>query len=494
MNISNLKLLIFKKPSLILVAILLIGLFFRTFKLDIFYSFEHDQDLSSWIVKDIWVDHHLRLIGQVTSIEGVFIGPLFYYLLTPFYVLAGMNPLSGAIMAVLIGLFTIWSIYFVFSKFFGKSAGIFGSAIYATSLGPVFFDRWAVPTLPTMLWCVWLLYTLFSLAEGKTKSLIIAAILIGTIWHIHVALLPLIPLIILSFFLSKQKITPQITILSLSILIFLTIPFWLFELKHNFLQTKSLLFTSNNTGLILKGLERFGKILSSTQKILTASLFDTWDLIPQFLAPVLTIVLFIFVFWKKLLSTKQIIILLCWVGLVILVQQITKNPISEYYLENITIIPILLTALLLRFFYQQKKWKYLALGLVAVYILINTYLLTTKPEPWHHYKFKQQTAEFIRQDANFHGYRCISVNYIAKYGTGVGFRYLIWWEGLHQIKQESGAPLYTIVVPYDAIPKDQLSAQFHYFGVILPKDSKPIVPQICNDPKNEPIPLLGFTN
>src|SRR5581483_12340335 len=105
MKIANYKFKI-TKTHLILVAILVVAFFFRVYKLDVFYIYEHDQDLYSWIVKDIWVDHHLRIIGQVTSIEGVFIGPIFYYLLIPFFALDGMNPLAATWLATLIGLTT----------------------------------------------------------------------------------------------------------------------------------------------------------------------------------------------------------------------------------------------------------------------------------------------------------------------------------------------------------------------------------------------------
>ena len=63
-----------------IIFILLLGLFFRLYNLEIFYPWGHDQDLFAWIAKDIIIDDHLRLIGQETSIIGVFIGPIFYYL------------------------------------------------------------------------------------------------------------------------------------------------------------------------------------------------------------------------------------------------------------------------------------------------------------------------------------------------------------------------------------------------------------------------------
>src|SRR3989344_5149976 len=92
-----------------LVLIIGIALFFRLYKLREFYIFEHDQDLYSFIVKDI-LSGHLRLIGQLTSIEGVFIGPLYYYLLAPFYWLFNYNPVSAIIPATFVGLATIISI------------------------------------------------------------------------------------------------------------------------------------------------------------------------------------------------------------------------------------------------------------------------------------------------------------------------------------------------------------------------------------------------
>lgn len=104
----------------ILAVLLVIGLFFRVYKLSEFYIFEHDQDLYSWIVKDILVDGHLRLIGQVTSIEGLFIGPFYYYLLAPFYFIFNMNPLAAMIPANIINLLTAISLYWVLARFFDR--------------------------------------------------------------------------------------------------------------------------------------------------------------------------------------------------------------------------------------------------------------------------------------------------------------------------------------------------------------------------------------
>ena len=80
-----------KRTYILLGIILLIGFFFRTYHIVEWLDFGHDADLYSWIIKDILVNHHPRLIGQLTSAPGIFIGPLFYYLLAPFFVLTKMD-------------------------------------------------------------------------------------------------------------------------------------------------------------------------------------------------------------------------------------------------------------------------------------------------------------------------------------------------------------------------------------------------------------------
>lgn len=86
-----------KNFKTLLLLILLLGFLLRTFGAAERFNFGHDHDLAGFIVKDIVVDKHIRLIGQETSTKGVIIGPLYYYLLIPFYLLAGMDPIGGGV-------------------------------------------------------------------------------------------------------------------------------------------------------------------------------------------------------------------------------------------------------------------------------------------------------------------------------------------------------------------------------------------------------------
>ena len=110
-------------------------------------GYTHDNDLAGWIVKDIVVDRHLRLIGQLTSSPGIFIGPLFYYLQIPFYLVTGMDPIGGAWLSVIVGLLGVASMWYV--------GGFIPAFIYATSFLIFNTEREVSPTTPVYLWSIW---------------------------------------------------------------------------------------------------------------------------------------------------------------------------------------------------------------------------------------------------------------------------------------------------------------------------------------------------
>lgn len=235
-----------KRPHLLILGlILLIGLFFRTYKIITWFDFSHDADLFSWIIKDIVINHHFRLIGQLTSAPGIFIGPLFYYLLAPFFILTKMDPIGTLIPIVIIGILTIFSYYYVFSRLFNKKIGLIGAFLYAVLFSTIDSDRWIVPTVTTSIWSVWYFYFIAKLSRKDFSVLPFLGILIGLIWHIHIALAPILITIPLAMILAGKLPNLKQIIFFLIVTLITSSPLILFEARHNFSQTKS--FISNLT-------------------------------------------------------------------------------------------------------------------------------------------------------------------------------------------------------------------------------------------------------
>src|SRR5258708_39468470 len=116
------------------VVILLVGFFLRVWHPLSLFQYDHDHDLTGWFVRDVLINHHLRLIGQETSSHGIFIGPYFYYLQIPFYLLTKLDPAGALLLPIILGVFAIWSVYFVLQDIFDKRVGLIGAAIYAFSV------------------------------------------------------------------------------------------------------------------------------------------------------------------------------------------------------------------------------------------------------------------------------------------------------------------------------------------------------------------------
>ncbi len=483
---------------LILGLILIIGIFFRSYQLVERFEFAHDGDLYSWIVKDIVVNHHFRLIGQLTSAEGIFVGPFFYYLLVPFFLITKMDPIGVTFLGVLIGVFTIFSYYFVLKKLFNKTVGLIAAFLHAILISTIGFDRWIVPTLPTKLWAIWYLYILFMISRGNFSSLPILGILIGLIWHIHIALFPVLLALPVALFLSRKLPNLKQILLFLSGLALTSIPLILFEVRHNFLQTLSLIknFTSSPPGKA--GLEKFIAVVEMISKNL-----DSLFLAPQSLPQSLQI-LFLIIFLAlpslaikyRLLKLKELLILLTWVLGMILFFSFSHTPISEYYFANLEVIFLTIVSLLLALLIKSHK-----LSLTFVIILLTTIFLKNfsyfiSSEQYRvGYLDRKAAVDFIAQDANKKGFPCIGITYIAKLGENVGFRYFFYLHNTHLVHPSLNVAVYNIVIPEEF--SKEVKQKFGHIGIIPPTPipSKEIMEKSCQVPNtNLSDPMFGFVD
>ena len=271
---SSLILYFKKRPHFfILGLILIVGLFFRTYQAVERFEFAHDGDLYSWIIKDILINHHLRLIGQLTSAPGIFIGGLFYYLLIPFFLLFRMDPIGVTLFSTITGLLTILSYYIVFTKLFNKEVGFISAFLYAVLLPTVGSDRWVVPTITTNLWVVWYFYIILEIIRGKYKFLPLLGILISLIWHVHIALIPTLLTIPFAFILSKKLPSPKKIIQFLIYFFVTSLPLFAFEIKHGFQQSQALISNLTTSKEDSIGLYKLILVLNMISKNINSLLF-----------------------------------------------------------------------------------------------------------------------------------------------------------------------------------------------------------------------------
>ena len=102
----------FKRAYLFLLAILLIGAFLRFYRLGEMAAFDFDQEYASNFAYSVIKEFPVQLIGQQLSVEGLFMGPLYFYYLVPFFALFNLHPFGGFVGSVILGLTTVVA-YFI---------------------------------------------------------------------------------------------------------------------------------------------------------------------------------------------------------------------------------------------------------------------------------------------------------------------------------------------------------------------------------------------
>jgi len=191
--------------TLIFLFILLIGMYLRFYKIEYIQGFGWDQGRDAWLVRDI-INGKIVLNGPRTGIGHFHLGPLWYYLLVPFYLLTNLDPVGAIYLNVIANIFNFIAIFYVSKKIYGNKAALFITFLYATNNYLIQINRtaWNVSPVPGVAALIF--YGIFKVIyEEKYKWIPIIACLTGLFLHLHfsVVFLPLI--IILSFVLVKDK-------------------------------------------------------------------------------------------------------------------------------------------------------------------------------------------------------------------------------------------------------------------------------------------------
>lgn len=483
----------------ILFLILLLGLFFRLYQTVERLEFAHDGDLYSWIVKDMVIDHHFRLIGQLTSAPGIFIGALFYYLLIPFFLLSKMDPAGVIFVPAIMGSLTILSYFFVLSRLFKIEVGLIAAFLYAILISTVNFDRWVVPTMTTSLWSIWYLYIVIMLGRGNFSVLPILGILIGLIWHIHLALIPALIAIPVAIWQSHKLPKRKEIFLFLITLLFTSLPLILFETRHNFSQTQSLISNFSIKYSQESGVTKFLWVFEKISKNINSLLISPQSL-PEFTKiPFSLIILFsgFFLLKIKLLKFVELITLYSWILGVVIFFTLTSSPISEYYFSNLEVIFLTFVSLYLYLLFKSSKIGRIILFTFLLVILIKNLFFFITYKPYHKgYVERKSVVDYINRDSKNKGYQCIAINYITAPGENVGFRYLFYLQDIHLIPPSKEIPVYNIVIP-DELSLGEVKQKFGHIGIIPPTSipEKEVIKKSCETPNtNLTDPMFGYVD
>src|SRR3989339_2072428 len=125
----------------ILFIILSLATVSRFYRLPATLTFLEDEGRDLLVVHKMLDTFRPVLLGPQTSTGNMYLGPLYYYLITPALFLSRMNPLGPAVFIGLTGAFTVYLLYLFGTKWFGKLSGMVAAIMYGLLPLPVTFTR-----------------------------------------------------------------------------------------------------------------------------------------------------------------------------------------------------------------------------------------------------------------------------------------------------------------------------------------------------------------
>lgn len=402
------------------------------------FPFTMDQGRDMVDIRQMVVSHTPRLVGPTTSINGVLLGPFWYYFNLPPFLLGGGDPSYVMIWQILWYQIAVIFLWWTIKKHNFTLAGI---SAFLLLLSPNGFNTgryfWNANAMPIMT--MFYLGTLILVIDKTTKaSLIINGFVAGLAMQFEAAFgVIFFPFSFIYLLISKKKIKDSLFV-SLGFIATL-LPQALFELRHQFIMTKILINEFTGKGSML------GDKLTFSQRI-----SDRWQQLGEqvrlvshipieylgiiFIVALLLTLYLVFVRKNKGQNIPNIsLAFLVFIGLFYLG---FPEKLKGWYVLGISVPLTLLLASSLSYLLASGK-KLLAgvviLLLVAHFIYAldaqTEYLITVVKRPSNdpsNLKNQLQDIDWVYREASGSGFK--AYNYIPSV-YDYSYNYLYWWYG-----------------------------------------------------------------
>jgi len=401
-----------KFQIIVLTFILLIGAYFRLYRIGQYMTFLGDEGRDALVVRRFLVNRDLIFVGPGTSVGNMYLGPIYYYMMAPALLLANFSPVGPAVEVALLGVATVFLVWYVSKKWFGIKAAFFASALYAVSPVVIVFSKssWNPDIMPFFslltiyfLWKVWW--------ENDWKYLLWLGISFAFVLQSHYLGLILLPFIILIWGMSLLRIRKKriqlkkavlYSFLSSFFFFLLMSPLLLFDLKHhwrNWMAMKE--FFSQGETVSIKVNNIFSTLWKVWELVITRLIAGKDILVGRIFTVFVSIgvlgKLSQFIKGKRLTKiNKNYLFILLWLLFFLLGMGLYKGEIYDHYFGFIFPLPFILLGGFLGEIADNMKilGKSIAVLTTIFLILISLYNSPLKDPPS---KQMQRTIEISRK-------------------------------------------------------------------------------------------------
>lgn len=385
---SNIK--SFLKRNWLIILIWLIGLFFRFYRQGDLLGFYFDQGRDALIAQDILTGKNFPTIGPTTGIQGLYLGPFWFYLITPGYFLGKGNPAIASLFIGFLESLTIPLIYLLLKKYWNKTGAILAATFWSFSYYLILSSRWFSNPSPLPFFVILIIYFLLEIFDKKQyKYLPLVFLLLGLCLQLEAAsaifFIPTIIIFSLINYRNLIKIKFKFWFQAILSFFVLLIPQFAYEIKNNFLITKNLIrFLTGRVNSTTGKSWAFPTFTFAKNRLLDFYnfLFSKLDTNITWIS-IIFLIIFIFsvIFLLKRLNNKFIQLLLLWlfVPLFLLLFFVGNyGKIYDYYLTGFFPAFIIIFSLGITFFNKSILNKLLLITIFILFCIGNLSFIKNK--------------------------------------------------------------------------------------------------------------------
>ncbi len=323
------------------------------------YVFGFDQGKHWLAAKAIVIDQKIPLIGdEVGGARGFFQGPGWFYLLSVPFLIFGADPYGAIVLTFILGVGTVALAMLLFRKPLGLLSS--GAVGFFLALSPALISssRFAWPPYVIPVLSVLYLYCVYRIIEKKMVYIPWMFFVIGCMGNFEIATAGTVFAVTLIFmvpFVVIHRIPIRIILLSCIAFAVPLSPLIVFDLRHNFINTKGIIdtfFTANPVNNLIPTTEH---LFSNHFIITTAEFFGSFQM--------------------KYLTRIHILVVLM-LGLFLFFDR-RVSKINKKFLGFLYIFPIVLFILLMRYRNDLWGWWLLELQVIGGFLfgIITAYYL-----------------------------------------------------------------------------------------------------------------------
>lgn len=359
-----------------------------------------DEGRDALVVKRMIVDGKFTLLGPITSVGSMYMGPIYYYMMIPFLVLFGLNPVGPSVMVALFSVATVFGVYYLGKKYFSETVGLVGSFFYAISPLTISQGRssWNPNVVPFFSFALILgLYKV--IIEKRQNYLFLIGLMFGILIQLHYTSLYLLFVAIFSLILTKTKVSLKGIFLFILGTVITFSPFLIFELRHEFTNTRAVI-NFLTTGSETQGVD-IAQMVHTFHDVWVRLFWRLLVISSAELTKILIVAIFLSIytaFLKAGLKVKELTILLVWLGAGMISFAFYGGIIYDYYFVGMFPIPFLFFGLFIDKIKDLKPiGKILTILLISFLTISNIHQNPHLIPPSNLLKNTETIASFINE-------------------------------------------------------------------------------------------------